>query len=124
MRWWVTVAGRRRAWPALVLAGLLVAAVLLSSAGAGTREILTRTYDCSTAITTLISSNANRRTLTLINVGTIHAGLSGQMHTNATLAANGFFTLHAGSTIELLDFQGGLTCTAAGAVRLGVMEEF
>ena len=91
---------------------------------AGSRVLLTRLYDCGSALTTLITSNPNRRTLTLINLGTIHASISGSgMHANATIVADGLFPLHVGSTMELQNFQGGLTCIAEGSVRLGVMEE-
>lgn len=112
--------------------GVVAVVLLLTLAGpllisweslAGSRAILTRAYTCTTAITTLTSANSNRVNLTLINVGTIHVGISGQMHTNATLAADGFFTLHVGSSMELANYQGGLACTAAGSVQIHVMEE-
>ena len=107
----------------LVAVLLLCAAVVEVAAQTGSRAIVTRTYDCTTAITTLASSNPNRLNLTLINTGTIHVGLSGQMHSAATIAADGFFTLHSGAAIELANFTGGLVCTAAGPARLGIIEE-
>jgi len=111
----------RRAW-ALALAGVLLAGV--TTVGyAASRGLLTRTQACGTTIGTLTSANPNRVNLTLQNVGTIHVGVSGQMHANATLAANGFFSLHAGSVIEFSNFQGGLSCTAAGPVNVEVIEE-
>ena len=110
----------RRAW-ALALAGVLLAGVTVGYAAS--RGVLTETRECLTTIGTLVNANPSRVNLTLQNVGTIHVGVSGQMHANATLAANGFFSLHAGSVIEFSNFQGGLSCTAAGSVNVQVIEE-
>jgi hypothetical protein len=91
--------------------------------GTGSRGVMASRKACGTTITTLISANPNRINLTLINVGTIHIGLGGQMHTAAQLATAGFYSFHAGSALEFANFQGGLTCTADGPVQIEVLEE-
>lgn len=108
---------------AIVLLSAAALEVAAQGSGTGSRGVLTRVYTCGTTLTTLASSNPNRLNLTLINVGTIHVGLSGQMHSGATINADGLFTLHSGSAIEFANYTGGLVCNAAGSVRLNVIEE-
>lgn len=105
------------------LLGLLTLGAFEAVAQTGSRGIVTRIYDCGTTLTTLASSNPNRLNLTLVNVGTIHVGLSGQMHTATTINADGLFTLHSGSAIEFKNYTGGLVCNAAGPVRVNLIEE-
>ena len=113
----------RRALALAVALLLGAAAVEVAAQGTGSRGIVTRRAACGTTLTTLSASNPNRLNLTLINVGTIHVGLSGQMHSASQINADGFFTLHSGSAIEFANFTGGLVCAAAGPVQVDVMEE-
>ena len=112
---------RLLAYAAAIL--LCAGVVEVAAQGTGSRAIVTRFHNCGTTLTTLASADPNRLNLTLINVGTIHVGLSGQMHSSATINANGWFTLHSGSAIEFANFTGGISCTAAGPVRVDVLDE-
>ena len=68
-------AGRRGVVAVVLLLALAGTLLIHRESPAGSRGLLTRLYDCSTAITTLTSANQNRRNLTLINLGTVHVSL-------------------------------------------------
>lgn len=110
---------------ALSLAVSLLAGATLAWAQAQRNNLaIVTVVTCGTTIGTLIGANPNRTNLTLINVGTIHAGVAGNDVSNAALAARGFATLHTATAWEWRNFTGGLTCTAAGPVGVQVIEEF
>jgi len=98
----------------LWLVGLLLLAPGVSQAAS--RLFSTRIVECTTTRAHAVAAQDGRRTLTLQNLGTAHISIG----SGAILG----LVLHAGASVEFLDYSGEVICqTQSGTQAIGVGEE-